>query len=152
MDTRTAPTRLRLARVRDALHALGVDAVWLPSSDPHLSEYLPGRWQTRQWLSGFTGSAGTLAVTADAAALFADSRYWQQAERELQGSGIDLVKLGADAATAHADWLAAHVPAGGTVGVDGAVLGHRGAHLRQLGGARDGGLGRQVLEHQSVGE
>ena len=83
MDTRTSPFRLRIARVRDALKQHGLAAVLVPSSDPHLSEYLPERWQARQWLSGFTGSMGTLVVTRDEAALFADSRYWTQAEAEL---------------------------------------------------------------------
>ena len=61
-------------------------AVLVPSSDPHLSEYLPERWQGRVWLSGFTGSSGTLLVSATQAALFTDSRYWEQAEAELAGS------------------------------------------------------------------
>ena len=74
------------------LRAQGCAAVVIPSSDPHLSEYLPERWQGRQWASGFTGSVGTLVVTLERAALFADSRYWVQAERQLAGSGIELVK------------------------------------------------------------
>ena len=77
----------------------------MPSSDPHLSEYLPERWQGRQWASGFTGSIATLAVTLDRAALFADSRYWVQAERELAGSGIELVKTPSPLATQHVEWL-----------------------------------------------
>jgi Xaa-Pro aminopeptidase len=123
MDTRASPIRLRLARVRDALRQEGLAALLVPSSDPHLSEYLPGRWQARQWLSGFTGSMGTLVVTPTEAALFADSRYWTQAERELEGNGIALVKIPTGAAAHHHDWLAAHVARGGAVGVDGAVLG-----------------------------
>ena len=87
MDTRTSPIRLRLSRVRDVLREEGLAALLVPSSDPHLSEYLPARWQARQWLSGFTGSMATLAVTQDQAALFADSRYWTQAEANLEGSG-----------------------------------------------------------------
>ena len=63
MDTRTSPFRLRIEKVRDALRAHGLAAVLVPTSDPHLSEYLPERWQGRQWLSGFTGSMGTLVVT-----------------------------------------------------------------------------------------
>jgi Xaa-Pro aminopeptidase len=123
MDTRTSPIPLRLENVRDAMRARGVDAVLVPSSDPHLSEYLPGRWQAREWLSGFTGSMGTLAVTRDHAALFADSRYWAQAERELRGSGIELVKIPTGAAAHHIDWLCEHVAKAGTVAVDGNVLG-----------------------------
>jgi Xaa-Pro aminopeptidase len=123
MDTRTSPIRLRLERVRDALKQQGLAAVLVPSSDPHLSEYLPERWQGREWLSGFTGSMGTLVVALERAALFADSRYWVQAETEIAGTGIDLVKIPTGAATHHIDWLATQVPAGQTVGVDGSVLG-----------------------------
>ena len=123
MDTRTSPFRLRIERVRAALARHGLAAVLVPSSDPHLSEYLPERWQGRQWLSGFNGSAGTLAVTLDEAALFADGRYWVQAEAELGGSGIELVKIATGASNAHVEWLATHVARGATVGVDGSVLG-----------------------------
>ena len=123
MDTRTSPARARIARLREVMHQRGVDAVLVPSSDPHLSEYLPGRWQGREHFSGFTGSMATLVVKSDKAALFADSRYWTQAEAQLQGSGIDLVKIPTGAATHHLEWLAAEVPRGGVVAVDGAVLG-----------------------------
>ncbi len=123
MDTRTSAHRLRIERLRDALKAEGLAAVLVPSSDPHLSEYLPERWQGRQWLSGFTGSMGTLVVTLDRAVLFADSRYWTQAEAELAGSGTELFKIPTAAATHHIDWLAEQVPAGAAVGVDGQVLG-----------------------------
>ena len=123
MDTRTSPFRLRIEKVRDALKAHGLAAVLVPSSDPHLSEYLPERWQGRQWLSGFTGSMGTLAITLNHAALFADSRYWVQAAAEITGSGIELVKIPTGTSMQHVDWLADKVPAGQTVGVDGSVLG-----------------------------
>jgi Xaa-Pro aminopeptidase len=123
MDTRTSPHRLRIDQLRDELQRLGVHALLVPSADPHLSEYLPVRWQARQWLSGFTGSMGTLVVTVDEAAVFADSRYWVQAEAELAGSGIELVKIPTGSSAMHLDWLAAHVPAGRSVAVDGQVLG-----------------------------
>jgi Xaa-Pro aminopeptidase len=113
----------RLARMRAALRELGAQAVLITSADPHLSEYLPAHWQAREWLSGFTGSMGTLAITDQEAALFADSRYWVQAERELAGTGITLVKLGSALAPAHQDWLVAKVPAGGRVLCDGDCLG-----------------------------
>jgi Xaa-Pro aminopeptidase len=123
MDTRTSPIPLRLEAVRDVLRAHRIDALLVPSSDPHLSEYLPGRWQGREWFSGFTGSMGTLVIATNRAALFADSRYWTQAEHELKGSGIDLVKIPTGAATHHIDWLASQVQRDGTVAVDGQVLG-----------------------------
>jgi Xaa-Pro aminopeptidase len=123
MDTRVTLVRQRVERVREALHRHGLDALLVPSSDPHLSEYLPGRWLGREWLSGFTGSMGTLVVTVRQAALFADSRYWVQAEQELAGSGIDLVKIASGASPAHVDWLVAQVPRGAAVAVDGQVVG-----------------------------
>lgn len=123
MDTRTAPQALRIERVRDALRAQGAHAALVPSADPHLSEYLPERWQGRQWLSGFTGSAGTLVVTLERAAVFADSRYWSQAEHELAGTGIELVKVNTGAASHYIDWILAQLVAGQTLAVDGQVLG-----------------------------
>ena len=138
MDTRTSPIRLRLERVRDALKQQQLAAVLVPSSDPHLSEYLPERWQGRQWLSGFTGSMATLVISQDEAALFADSRYWVQAEAEIAGTGITLVKIPTGTATHHLDWLATHVPAGQTVGVDGSVLGLASAHALQATLAKAG--------------
>ena len=123
MDTRTSPIPVRLESVRDALRAQGLAALLVPSSDPHLSEYLPERWQGRVWLSGFTGSMGTLVVTTERAALFADSRYWTQAENELRGSGIDLVKVNIGAAAQQHEWVAANVARGSTLAVDGQVIG-----------------------------
>ena len=122
MDTRTNPCILRLDLARQALRKHGASALLVPSSDPHLSEYLPARWQAREWLCGFTGSMATLVVTPTEAALFADSRYWTQAEAELRGSAVSLQKIASGAGTEHHQWLAAHVGASGTVLVDGQVL------------------------------
>ena len=123
MDTRTHPVTLRIERIRDALKAHQAHAVLVPSADPHLSEYLPERWQGREWASGFTGSMGTLAVTSDRAVVFADSRYWSQAEAELRGTGIALEKIPTAGGPHHNDWLVRHTAKGATVLVDGQVLG-----------------------------
>jgi Xaa-Pro aminopeptidase len=131
MDTRTSPFRLRITQLREVLARENVHALLVPSADPHLSEYLPARWQGRQWLSGFTGSMATLVVARDRAVLFADSRYWVQAEAQLAGTGIELEKIPTGASLAHIDWLARHVPQGATVAVDGQVLGLATAHALQ---------------------
>lgn len=124
MSTQTLPddsVPQRLARTREAMRREGIHALLVPSADPHLSEYLPGYWQGRQWLSGFHGSVGTLIVTADFAGVWADSRYWEQASKELAGSGIELVKL-RPGQPGPLDWLAEQTPAAGVVAVDGAVM------------------------------
>lgn len=111
----------RLAHTRELMRREGIHALLVPSADPHLSEYLPGYWQGRQWLSGFHGSVGTLIVTADFAGVWVDSRYWEQATKELNGSGIELVKL-QPGQPSPLDWLAEQTPEGGVVAVDGAVM------------------------------
>jgi Xaa-Pro aminopeptidase len=121
----------RLAHTRELMSREGIHALLVPSADPHLSEYLPGYWQGRQWLSGFHGSVGTLIVTRDFAGVWADSRYWEQAGKELQGSGIELVKL-QPGQPGPLDWLAEQTPEGGVVAVDGAVMAV--ASARTLGG------------------
>lgn len=112
---------VRLAAVRQVMSQEGIDALLVPSADPHLSEYLPEYWQGRQWLSGFLGSVGTLIVTPQFAGVWADSRYWEQAEKELAGSGIELVKL-QPGKPGPLEWLGEHVREGGAVAVDGAVM------------------------------
>lgn len=111
----------RLARTRELMSRESIHALLVPSADPHLSEYLPGYWQGRQWLSGFHGSVGTLIVTQDFAGIWADSRYWEQASKELMGSGIELVKL-QPGQPGPLEWLAEQTPEGGVVAVDGAVM------------------------------
>ncbi|CDY77870.1 Xaa-Pro aminopeptidase [Caballeronia glathei] len=124
----------RIEALRGEMARENLAVVLIPSADPHLSEYLPGRWQGREWLSGFTGSVGTLVVTAGFAGLWVDSRYWTQAEAQLSGTGIALMKMmGGQQTAPHVDWLAQNVPSGATVAVDGAVLGV--AAARSLGEA-----------------
>lgn len=120
-----SPIPARLATLRARMAAQGWQAVLLPSSDPHLSEYLPERWQGRAHFSGFTGSSGTLLVAAERAAVFTDSRYWTQAEAELAGSGVDLVKLDGAFNPACVEWLQALGLDGDalTLATDGAVMG-----------------------------
>lgn len=84
----------RLTALRSAMKQQQIDAYIIPSSDPHLSEYPADCWKAREWMSGFTGSAGTLVVTADKAGLWTDSRYFLQAAQQLEGTGIDLYKMG----------------------------------------------------------
>jgi Xaa-Pro aminopeptidase len=105
----------------------GVAAVVVPSADPHLSEYLPPRWQAREWFSGFTGSAGTLVVTATGGGLWTDSRYFSQAEAELAGTGLPLMKLNVAHTPEHVAWLADQLADGDVVAVAGDSLSVAGA-------------------------
>lgn len=118
-----------LEQVRAAMHRHRIDAFIVPSADPHLSEYLPGRWKGREWLSGFTGSVGTFIATADFAGVWTDARYWTQAEAELAGSEVRLMKIPSGASLLHIDWLAANLVAGQSVAVDANVLGLSTARL-----------------------
>ena len=106
----------RLAALRQAMKEQKID-VWIaPSADPHISEYLPEHWRGRTWLSGFDGSVGTLAVSADFAELWVDSRYWEQSKRQLEGSGFVLQKLGQGYPTM-VDSLAERLPENSVVGI-----------------------------------
>lgn len=97
----------------------GIDAYIVPASDPHASEYLPAYYKTRQWASGFTGSAGTLVITKDIQGLWTDGRYYIQAEKELAGSGIQLFKAAEPNVPSYKAYLADHLKDGATVGFNG---------------------------------
>jgi Xaa-Pro aminopeptidase len=114
---------LALARLRAVMRAANVQACLVPSADPHLSEYLPDYWQVRPWLTGFSGSVGTVVVTQEFAGLWVDSRYWVQAEAQLAGTDVTLMKIGTATDPAHTNWLATHLDRGATVAVDGRALG-----------------------------
>ena len=95
-----------------------LDAYIIFGTDPHISEYLPGHWQTRSFISGFTGSAGMVIISLKKAALWTDSRYFLQAEGELSGTGIELVKMRTSGHPEPAQWLKMNLKRGATVGTD----------------------------------
>ena len=107
----------RLAKLRAAMENLGIDAVIIPTADPHLSEYVPAHWSLRAALSGFTGSAGMLLVSAEDAALIADSRYWEQAEKQLPAE-IALIRLTGSFLDHVTAWCEENLPQGSIVGYD----------------------------------
>lgn len=109
----------KLAALRLLMKKEGIDAYIIPSSDPHISEYLPEHYQCISWTSGFTGSAGTLAITQDFAGLWTDSRYFVQANQQLQNSGFELVKLVVQHAPEYIQWLAQNLKDEATVAFDG---------------------------------
>ncbi len=114
------PSRIEHLRAEMAHH--NITAYLVPSSDPHQSEYVAPRWQTRAWLSGFTGSAGTLIVAAEAAGVWTDSRYFIQGEAQLAGSGVSLERQQVPHAPEHVEWLANNLSAGQQLGFDGRVV------------------------------
>ena len=123
LENSRALVRQRIAQLRELLKKHDLFGYLVPTADPHLSEYPPTRFETRAWLTGFTGSAGTLLVTADFAGLWVDSRYYVQAESQLAGTGIEMMKLNAVSAPGHIEWLAANALTGSRFGVDAQVLG-----------------------------
>ena len=114
-------TNEKLAALRRAMREAQIDAYIIPSTDPHQSEYPAARWAAREWASGFTGSAGTLVVTLQEAKLWTDSRYFLQANTQLAGTGIDLMKSRQPDSVTIEDWLGATLMDGQTVGTDGRV-------------------------------
>lgn len=113
MDRRGAIISLRTLMERK-----GISAMIIPSNDPHFGEYIPDHYKCREWLSCFTGSAGTLVVTGHSAALWTDSRYFVQADKELAGTGILLMKLKIAGTPSIPEWIKSELPEGGTVAID----------------------------------
>ena len=110
-------TREKLKLLREAMAQQNIHACIIPTTDPHIGEYTPEHWKTREWLSGFTGSAGTLVVTNDKAGLWTDSRYFLQAEEQLSGTGIALFKMGLPETISMPEWILSEISIGQTVGL-----------------------------------
>ncbi len=109
-------------KIREIMHQKNIDAYIIKGTDPHQSEYLPAHWQQREWISGFTGSTGTIVICRDIAGLWTDSRYFIQAEEELKNSGIQLFKLIKAHTPEHLDWLKNNLTDGATVGYDAELM------------------------------
>ncbi|NMA68868.1 MAG: M24 family metallopeptidase, partial [Desulfitobacterium sp.] len=115
----------RLTKLRELMEKHQLHAYIVPSSDPHLSEYVAEHYKSRQWISGFTGSAGTAVITLKDAGLWTDGRYYIQAEKQLQNTGITLFR-GADPKTpSYTQWLKDKLPEGSTIAFDGRVFSAR---------------------------
>ena len=108
--------------LRNMMKNHGLSAYVIPSSDAHLSEYVATHWQGRAYMSGFTGSAGTLVITLDESGLFTDGRYFIQAENELKGSEVKLFKMAQPGVPTINEYLVSVLNEGDTVGFDGKVL------------------------------
>lgn len=112
----------RIRALRTWMKQTGIDAFIIPSTDPHLSEYVAPHWQSREWISGFTGSAGTVVVTGNEAGLWTDSRYFLQAARQIEGTGIDLYKEMLPETPSIPAFLSERLKKGQTAGIDGRVF------------------------------
>ena len=115
--SKSSEINARIAALQKQMIKDKVDAWIILSADPHLSEYLPDHWKLREWFSGFTGSAGTLVVLQKSAYIWADSRYWVQAAKELQGSTVELMKLGAPNTPSYIQYLQSQLKPGAEVAI-----------------------------------
>ena len=123
MKTR-ADIKERISALRRLMEANGLHAFIIPSTDPHSGEYVPEHWESRKWISGFTGSAGTVVITLNDAGLWTDSRYFIQAEEQLEGTGIRLFKDRLPETPSIPQWLGSVLEKGNQVGIDGWVNSH----------------------------
>ena len=112
----------RLLALRQLMAKFHIDAWLLMSADPHMSEYLPEHWKIREWLTGFTGSVGTIVITQDFAGLWVDGRYWVHAEQQLTGTGFVMQALSHDPTSTHLAWIEQHIAADATLAVDSQII------------------------------
>lgn len=111
-----------LSEFRRLMKDNGLDAYIIPSTDPHLGEYVPEHWKVIKWLTGFTGSAATVVITGNFAGLWTDSRYFIQATEQLYGSGFELVKLKIPHTPEYITWLSDNLKEEAKAGVNGSVI------------------------------
>lgn len=129
----------RLLSLRNQMKEAGVHCVVIPTSDYHNSEYVSDFFMARKYFSGFTGSAGTLVVTPHEAALFTDGRYFIQAAKELEGSGITLMKMGEPGAPTMTEYVDQKLQQGWTLCFDGRVItSSKGSELEEIAKKHEG--------------
>lgn len=112
----------KLRELRKLMEQKGLDAYIIPSSDPHISEYVADHWKARSWITGFTGSAGVFAATREKSGLWTDGRYFIQAEKQLEGSEIELFRMGNPGVPTYIEWIGNALKKGECVGFPGAMV------------------------------
>lgn len=112
----------KIQYIREEMQANKIAACIIPSADPHLSEYPAAHWKLREYLSGFTGSNGTLVITAECACLWTDSRYYLQAEKELNTELFTIQREGETETPTIVEWLKTNLQVGETIGIDGSLF------------------------------
>ena len=133
--------RERIEKLREVMAGEGITAYMIPTADFHNSEYAAEYFHAREYFSGFTGSAGTLIVTADEACLWTDGRYFIQAAGELEGSGVKLMKMGEPGVPAISEYLRGVLDEGGVLGFDGRCVPFKeGKAFEKLAKSRKAGL------------
>lgn len=140
----------RLAKLRELMMREHMDAYYIPSSDFHDSEYVEDYFRCREFVSGFTGSAGTMVVTKDFAGLWTDGRYFVQAKKQLAGQDVELMKMGEEGVPTISEFLKANLPDGGVLGMDGRVVNTGiGRDFEKIVKDKGGAL---AIDHDLVGE
>ena len=114
----------RIVLLRAFMQKNKINAFIIPSTDPHAGEYIPAHWEYRKWITGFTGSAGTAVIADRQAGLWTDSRYFLQAEEQLNGTSIQLFKDRLPETPSIGEWLCSILQPGDRVGIDGWMNGH----------------------------
>lgn len=112
----------KIKYIREEMQANKIAACIIPSADPHLSEYPAAHWKLREYLSGFTGSNGTLVITAECACLWTDSRYYLQAEKELNTELFTIQREGETETPTIVEWLKTNLQVGETIGINGSLF------------------------------
>ena len=132
----------RIERLRELMEREKIDAFIIPSSDAHNGEYIADHWKSREWISGFTGSAGTAVVTMKSAALWTDSRYFLQAEEQLDGTEYQLMRLRMEGTPSITEWLGAELAekSGATVAIDGSTSTYNMVQAMTMALRKQGGI------------
>jgi len=112
----------KLSLLRQEMNAKSIDLYLIPSTDPHLGEYTPDHWRIIEWLTGFSGSAATVIITQSFAGLWTDSRYFIQAENQLQGSGFVLMKPTHNEKIEYIEWIKDNLSSGNKIALDGRII------------------------------
>lgn len=112
----------RIGKLREAMVRENIDFYLIPTADDHSSEYISDYYKVRNYFAGFTGSAGSLLIGRNMAGLWTDGRYFIQAERQLEGSCVELFRMGSEGVPLITEYLEAHLPEGGTLAFDGQVI------------------------------